>query len=67
MNCPFAYADYERFWAANASAGPLQGAMRAVGEDTLKEALRKPVEEFQLPDGSIEIGPNHFKYVVASA
>jgi SAM-dependent methyltransferase len=67
VDCPFIYADFDEFWLANASAGPLQGAMRVIGEGALKEALRKPVEAFQQPDGRIEIGPNYFKYIVASA
>ena len=67
VNCPFTFADYEQFWVAIASAGPIQGAMRAAGENAVKEALRKAVEAFRQPDGSIEIAPNSVKYVVASA
>ncbi len=67
VDCPFQYDDFEQFWYANASAGPLQGAMQVVAEADLKEALRRATEPFRQPDGTIRIAPNFFKYVVASA
>ncbi len=67
VDCPFQYDDFEQFWYANASAGPLQGALRAVPEADLKEALRRATESFRQSDGTIRIAPNFFKYVVASA
>ena len=66
VNCPFIYSDFEQFWFANSSAGPFQGMMRLIGEDALKEAVRDSVEAFRGQDGIIDIGPNHFKYVVAT-
>lgn len=66
VNCPFIYSDFEQFWFANSSAGPFQGLMLTVEEDIVKEAMRQAAEEFKKADGSIEIAPNYFKYIVAA-
>ena len=65
VDAPFHYSDYEEFWKANSSAGPFQGMMQLIGEDFLKEALREPVLAFRQHDGTINIGPNYFKYLVS--
>lgn len=65
-NCPFVYPDFDAFWRANAAAGPFQGAIRVIGEDKLKGVLRNAVEPFTMNDGSVNIAPNGFKYLVAS-
>jgi len=67
VDCPFRYPDFETFWRANASAGPLQGAMRAVGVERIRAAVREAAEPFLLNDGGIEIQPNMFTYVVATS
>lgn len=64
-DCPFRYPEFETFWRANASAGPVQGAMRVAGEDRVREAMREAVGPFLLDGGRIEIRPNVFIYVVA--
>jgi hypothetical protein len=66
MDCPFRYPDFETFWRANASAGPLQGTMRVAGEERIRAAIRGAVEPFSMKDGGIEIQPNAFTYVVAT-
>jgi hypothetical protein len=66
VNCPFTYPDFETFWRGNAAAGPLQGAMRVVGEEKLKTALRKAVDAFRTDGNSYYIEPNRYKYVVAA-
>ncbi len=66
VDCPFQYPDFETFWRANASAGPLQGAMRVAGEKRIRAAIREAVEPFLMKDGGIEIRPNVFTYVVAT-
>jgi len=66
VDCPFRYPDFETFWRANASTGPLQGAMRTVGEQKMKAAVREAAEPYLLDDGGIEIQPNVFTYVVAT-
>ena len=66
VDCPFNYPDFETFWRANVSAGPMQGMLRVVSEEVLKTTLRNAVEAFCLPGGEILIQPNIFKYVVAT-
>jgi SAM-dependent methyltransferase len=63
-DCPFEYANFDAFWRANTSAGPVQGALRSVSEVTLKEAVHRAIEPFQAGDGSIRM-VNRFRYVVA--
>jgi len=63
--CPFEYTNFEMFWRANSSAGPLQAALQSVSEDDLRTELKQAVKDFERPDGSIRI-TNQFRYVVAS-
>jgi len=65
VNCPFKYDNFEMFWYANASAGPLQGMLQIISEDQLKSAMREAVNDFLLDDGSILIPNNVFKFVSA--
>lgn len=62
--CPFEYESFDHFWRANTSAGPLQAALKAISEDTLKSEVRGSVKVFEKPDGNIRI-MNKFRYVVA--
>jgi len=66
VNCPISYPDFETFWRANASAGPLQGAMRVVGAEKIKAAMQDAAKTFHNGDGRIDIAPNIYKYVVAA-
>lgn len=66
VNCPFAYADFEAFWRANTAAGPVQGALRSVSEDTLKANVLRAIEPFRRADGSLYFD-NWFRYVTAKA
>ena len=66
-DCPFVYADFETFWQGNVAAGPLKGMLRVVTEDHLRNALSKAITPFHLDSGQIEIKPNMFKFLVASA
>jgi hypothetical protein len=63
-DCPFVYPDTETFWKANIAAGPLQGAMDIVGEDTLKTAVSDAVEPYRTDDGGLLL-ENTFRYVTA--
>jgi SAM-dependent methyltransferase len=67
VDCPNTYPDFETYWQGHSSAGPFQAAIRAVGEDKLRDATREAIEVFRIDDGSYYIGPNIFKYVVAIA
>lgn len=64
--CPYKFADFETFWRGNLSAGSAQKAIRVIGEDKLKAAVREAIQAFYQDDGSILIQPNVFKYVVAT-
>jgi SAM-dependent methyltransferase len=67
VDCPFIYPDIETFWKALISAGPIQRAMAAAGEEKLKPAVYEAVDPFRREDGSIHIQPNIFKYVAAAS
>ncbi len=64
-DCPFEYADFEHLWRAQRSAGPLQGAIRSVGEERLKSAVASAVAPFFRHGGGIRLD-NRFRYVVAA-
>jgi SAM-dependent methyltransferase len=65
-DCPFDYPNFETFWRANVSAGPIQAAIQSVSEEKLEEAVRNAVRPYQAKDGSIHL-ENSFRYVVATA
>jgi hypothetical protein len=65
VDCPFHFPDFETFWRGSLAAGPMQGAIRAIGQEMLKQVLCEATEAFRQEDGSIHIQPNIFKYVVA--
>ncbi len=67
VNCPFSYPDFETFWRGFAASGTSQGRIRRIGVDKLKSALRQASAPYIAADGSISIGPNYFKNIVASA
>lgn len=66
VDCPFDFPDFETFWRASASAGPFMGAMRAIGEESLKKAVRRAAEPFLQDGGQIFVRPNFFRYVLAT-
>lgn len=53
VDCPFDYPDFEALWKANASAGPIQSALRSVSAETLRANIRQAIQPFQRADGSI--------------
>jgi SAM-dependent methyltransferase len=63
--CPSEYPDGEMFWQAQASAGPLQAAVRVVGATQLKAAVLRAVAPYQTSTGVVRL-QNHFRYVVAT-
>lgn len=66
VDCRFAYPDFETFWRGNVAAGPSQGILRVIGAEKLKSALQQAVAPYLSEDGRVEIGPNYFKYIVAT-
>jgi hypothetical protein len=62
--CPSEYPDAETLWQAQAAAGPLQAALRVVGAEPLKAAVRRAVTPYQTGTGGVRL-QNHFRYVTA--
>ena len=67
VDCPKTFPDFATYWRGQISAGPTRRAMRAIGEDKLKTVLQEAIQAFRTDDGSFYIGPNFFRYVVATA
>lgn len=65
VDCPFVYPDLATHWQAQRSAGPVQAAIRAVGEERARAAVEQAVTPLQTPDGSVRLN-NCFLYVVAA-
>jgi hypothetical protein len=65
VECPAEYADLETAWQAQASAGPVQGGLRVVGEHALKTAVLDALIPYRTPTGGIWMA-NHFRYVTAA-
>jgi SAM-dependent methyltransferase len=63
-DCPFVYSDFETLWKGNRAAGPIQGAMRVVGEEMLKAAVHDAMSVFQMNGKGYRI-ENSFRYVAA--
>lgn len=62
--CPYEYPDFETLWKGNSAAGPLQGAMRVVGEEKLEAVVRDVVGAFRV-NGSLRF-ENSMRYVVGA-
>jgi hypothetical protein len=64
-DCPFAYKDLETHWQAQRSGGPLQVAIRAVGEERLRAAVEQAVQPYRTTTGGVRL-ENRFRYVTAT-
>lgn len=62
--CPRTFPDLETAWQAQVSAGPLQAALRVVGETHLKLVVLRALESFQTSTGTVRM-QNHFRYLTA--
>jgi len=51
--CPFEYADVASAWMAQSSSGPVQKAIRTVGEDKVRRAFEKGAEAYVKSDGQV--------------
>ncbi len=65
VDCPFEYKDLGVHWRAQRSGGPVQSAIRAVGEEQLRKAVDKAIEPYQISTGGIRL-ENRFRYVTAT-
>jgi SAM-dependent methyltransferase len=62
--CPHAYTDLEMAWQAQVSTGPLQGALRVVGEHALKKEVLAALVPYRTATGGIRMA-GHFRYIAA--
>ena len=53
--CDFSYPDFEVCWRAQASAGPLRGAMNAVGEAKVRAVVEGAVKNYTHSSGAITL------------
>jgi SAM-dependent methyltransferase len=51
--CDFTYPSFEICWRAQASSGPLQAAMRVIGEPKVRAAVEEAVKKYTDPSGAI--------------
>ena len=65
VGCPFDYADVTTAWRAVASGGPIQGAIRAAGEQSIKGAVTNATRQFVADGGAVHID-NTMLYVTAT-
>ncbi len=66
VSCPFTYPDEETAWKTINSSGPLAAAVRAAGEETIKQAVLASLVPFRTPDGGYR-QENLIHYVIATA
>jgi SAM-dependent methyltransferase len=66
VDCPFEYPDLETHWRAQRSGGPLQAAIRAVGEERLRAVVEESVRLYRTSTGGVRL-LNRFLYVTATA
>ncbi len=66
VSCPFEYPDDETAWKTISSSGPLVAAIRAAGEETIKQAVLTSLVPFEMPGGGYR-QENLLHYVIATA
>lgn len=66
VSCPFTYPDDETAWKSISSSGPLVAAIRAAGEETIKQAVLASLVPFKTPNGGYR-QENLMHYVIATA
>lgn len=62
---PFVYGNRDAYWAAQRSAGVMEGAARQTGEDALKAAILEAAAPYVQSDGRV-VFQNKMRYVVAT-
>jgi 2-polyprenyl-3-methyl-5-hydroxy-6-metoxy-1,4-benzoquinol methylase len=66
VSCPFTYPDDETAWKTINSSGPLAAAVRAAGEETIKQAVLASLVPFKTPEGGYR-QENLIHYVIATS
>ena len=64
VTCCQDYPDFATAWQAQASAGPLQAALRVVGQVHLAEAMRGALAPFTASTGGVRL-VNRYRYLAA--
>jgi len=65
VDCPYEYIDLESHWKAQRSGGPLQAAIRSVGEARIRAAVDRAVEPYRTSIGRVRL-ENRFRFVTAT-
>jgi hypothetical protein len=65
IRCPWQYADRETAWQAHASTGPLQAAMRLVGQVPIRAVVLRALIPFATAEDAVPV-VTHFRYVLAT-
>ena len=65
VDCPFEYPDLETHWRAQRSGGPLQAAIRTVGEERLRAAVEQAVGPYRTSTRGVRL-ENRFLYITAT-
>lgn len=66
VSIPFAYPDVETCIRGFLAAGPVQAALKQLGEPRVRELMVEALQPFVLGDGSVNIQPNVMIFVVAT-
>lgn len=64
VHCPWEYPDPEMAWEAHASMGPLQAAMRLLGQPPVRAAAMRALARHCTATGAVRL-VKHFRYIVA--
>jgi SAM-dependent methyltransferase len=64
VDCPFEFKNIDIHWQAQRSGGPVQAAIRSVGEDQLRKAVDNAIKPYRKSNGSVRL-ENRFRYVTA--
>src|SRR5690242_1955616 len=65
VRCPWEYADRETAWQAQASTGPLQAAVRLLGQTPVRAVVLRALAPYATAEGAVRLVP-HFRYIVAT-
>ncbi len=65
VRCPWEYADRETAWQAHASTGPLQAAVRLVGQAPIRAVVLRALIPFATAEDAVPV-VTHFRYVLAT-
>jgi SAM-dependent methyltransferase len=66
VDCPFVFPSLDIHWQAQRSGGPVQFAIRVVGEEKLRLGMERAIEPYLTNTGGVRL-ENRFRYVKATA